>query len=107
MEGDSTLRVKFRVGNYGLRPTLKSALRVLGSHLNVAPEQQRIRGNWRDLDDTEFHDFVRHLVAGGQRMEAIKLICEHRKISITASHHFVDGIEKGKPQPATQLRCNA
>ncbi len=99
MEGETALRVKFAVGSYGLRPSIKKVLATLGGFIVIEEEHRQISENWRDLDDNAFDDLVRCLARAGKRLDAERLLRERKGLSTTAAHQFIEALEGGEQSP--------
>lgn len=93
LEGEDSLRVKFTVANYGLRPQLKKVLNALGSRVTVESDEKQLTGHWKNLDEKEFDALVRRLVSGGQTMDAETLLKQRNGWTLTEAHNAVEEIE--------------
>jgi hypothetical protein len=109
MEGDKAVRIKFAVfgSGYGLRPSLKKLLATLDPFVTVESEETINTENWRKLDDSQFDALVERLVRSGQRIDAVRLIQERKKISTTAAHNLVEELGRRERQPASDSRETA
>jgi hypothetical protein len=90
LAGDTTLRVKFSVANYGLRPSLKRVLAALKRYVRVEADLDGPRDDWKHLDDSKFDDLVRCLVRNGERINAMNLLERRRNMSATEAKKAVD-----------------
>jgi hypothetical protein len=93
MESDHALRVKFTVGNYGLRPRLKRILSALASLLVVEADEREITDHWRDLDENQFDALVCRLVSGGRNFDATRLLRQRNGWTLAEAHKFIEGLE--------------
>jgi hypothetical protein len=92
LEGETKLRVKFSVSNYGLRPPLKKVLAELQNFVTVEPDHAPTREEWKQLDGIEFKQFVERLVKNGAKMDAMELLRRRKGMTTTEAHNYVDAL---------------
>ena len=86
------LRVKFKGGNYALVPGIAKVLSFLGTHLKVEePEEQRAK-DWEKLDDSEFDQYIKNLVANNQTIPAIGALRTRNGLTTTDAHKLVEQV---------------
>jgi hypothetical protein len=93
MEGKDAVRIKFTVGNYGLRPGLNKVLATLGSLVTVEADEQQITEHWKSLSDNEFDAFVCRLVSAGKEIDATHLLQHRSGWTTTEAHNFIEELE--------------
>lgn len=92
--GDDLLRIKFTVGNYGLRPPVKHVLAELRRYTTVREEVEQSTKDWEKLSDSEFNTFLRKLVLDGRDIRAIDLLRRRTGKSTVEAREFVDEIRR-------------
>lgn len=94
LEDDGTLRVKFRMLNYWLTPSLKKVLKALQQFVTIEADHVPIRADWTTIDGLEFDELVRHLVRNGARIDAMELLRRRKGFSTTEAKQFVDKLSE-------------
>lgn len=91
---DTTVRVKFSVSNYGLRPTAKQVLETLQQFVAVDADYVHDGGPWDELDDEDLASLVNALVKVGAQHHAICLLQRLKGLSTTDAQELVESLEK-------------
>ncbi|MEM9353235.1 MAG: hypothetical protein AAGA92_09495 [Planctomycetota bacterium] len=91
---ESTVRVKFSSGTYGLSPGTKQALAAMADYVVIAESGESALGDWHSLEDPDFDKLVLDLIEDGRDIEAIKLLRGRRDVSLTEAKAFVDGVRQ-------------
>ena len=89
---EDLLRIKFSTNNYGLIPGWKKVLAVLGKYVAIENEQLLHRGEWQEMDDTQFNQFIRDLVRDGSDVTSISLLRRRQGMTTTEAHNFIQEI---------------
>jgi hypothetical protein len=92
MESDDAVRIKFSASNYVLRPTLKKVMVELSKYVEVQEDLDQTTSNWKSLDEPELNEEVNRLAAGGQKLDAIRLLQNRRGMSLTEAKLTVEAM---------------
>ena len=90
LEGEGTLRIKFRMLNYWLSPSLKKVLVTLQRFVTIETEHAPSREEWKAVSGVEFDELVRGLVKNGSRINAMELLRLRKGMSTTEAKQFID-----------------
>lgn len=85
------IRVAWRggVGNW-VSPPLAEVLSELSGHVPEAPAQERVFTDWAQASEPELDEQLLHLVATGDRIDAMKILVKRRGCTLTEAKQCVE-----------------